>query len=75
MLLDIIVLRSDDGFTAEAPLLKGCETWAANEEEVLEKIVALAKYYLKLDDSAPLHLDKARGNFNKKNYKLIFNKG
>lgn len=75
MLLDIIVRRSDDGFTAEAPSLKGCETWAANEEEVLEKILALAKYYLKLDDSAPMRIDKARGTFNKKIYKLVFNKG
>lgn len=75
MYLDIIVLRSDDGFTAEVPSLKGCETWAAKEEEVLEKIVLLAKYYLKLNDSTPLTLDKARGNFNKKIYKLIFSKG
>lgn len=74
MILDIVLNKTADGFTAEIPSLKGCETWAADEEEVLNKITELARYYLKLNDSTKLQLDKARGNFHKSVYKLIFNK-
>ncbi len=39
MILDLIVKKTDDGFTAEIPSLKGCESWAHNEEQVLDKII------------------------------------
>ncbi len=74
MILDVIVNKTADGFTAEIPSLKGCETWAADEDEVLNKVIELVKFYLKLTDSTPLQLDKARGNFHKSVYKLVFNK-
>lgn len=73
MILDMIVKKTDDGFTAEIPKLKGCETWAHDEENVLNNIIELAAYYLKLPITK-IKYDKARGNFTKSIYKLIINK-
>ncbi len=73
MILDIIVHKTDDGVTAEIPNLKGCECWAHDEDSVIDKIVDLAGYYLKLD-TKQFKIDKARGSKNKTVYKLIFNK-
>lgn len=74
MILNLIVKKTQDGFTAEIPSLKGCETWAPTEDEVLEKIVELARFYLKLDSGEKVELDKARDNFTQKIYKMIFHK-
>lgn len=49
MVLDIIVKKTDDGFTAEIPGLRGCESWAHDEDTVMEKITDLAAYYLKIE--------------------------
>ncbi|MCH9030340.1 MAG: hypothetical protein IH819_12205 [Bacteroidetes bacterium] len=73
MILDVIVKKSDDGYTAEIPSLKGCESWAHDEDTVLNKIVELASFYLQTD-SNKFKLDKARKHFNTSVYKLIFNK-
>jgi predicted RNase H-like HicB family nuclease len=73
MVLDIIIEKSDDGFIAEVPSLKGCESWAHNEDEVINKIVDLASYYLKTDKHK-FKVDKAFGSRNKTIYKLVFNK-
>ena len=73
MILDVIVKKSDDGYTAEIPSLKGCESWAHDEDTVLNKIVELASFYLQTD-SNKFKLDKARKNSNTSVYKLIFNK-
>jgi predicted RNase H-like HicB family nuclease len=74
MILDIIVIKEADGFSAEVPSLKGCESWAAKEDDVIEKIVELAKYYLKLNEKDKVKIDKARGSFTKKIYKLVIDK-
>ena len=37
MILDLIVTKTNDGYTAEIPSLKGCESWAHQEDEVIEK--------------------------------------
>jgi predicted RNase H-like HicB family nuclease len=74
MVLDIVVHKTDDGFTAEIPSLKGCESWAPDEEEVLEKIMDLAAYYLKSESRKDFKLDKARTSRNKTIYKLVFHK-
>lgn len=73
MILDIVVIKSDDGCTAEIPSLKGCECWAHDEDTVIEKILDLAAYYLK-SDVKKFKIDKARGSMNKIIYKLVFNK-
>ena len=74
MVLDIIVKKTDDGFTAEIPGLKGCESWAHNEELVIEKITDLAAYYLKIDSKDKFKVDRARSSKNKIVYKLVFSK-
>lgn len=73
MVLDIIVHKTDDGFTAEVPSLKGCETWAHDEDTVLSKVLELAAFYLKMDRKL-FRIDKARGSRTKTVYKLIFDR-
>ena len=73
MILDVIVKKSNDGYTAEIPTIRGCESWAHDEETVLRKIIDLASYYLKTN-SKKFKLDKARVYSNTSVYKLIFNK-
>ena len=73
MILDVIVKKSDDGFTAEIPSIKGCESWAHNEETVLDKIIELASFYLKTKTDK-FKLDKARVKANISVYKLVFDK-
>ncbi len=73
MILDVIVKKSDDGFTAEIPSIKGCESWAHDEETVLDKIIELASFYLQTK-SNKFKLDKASVKTNISVYKLVFNK-
>ncbi len=73
MVLDIIVTKTNDGFTAEIPSLSGCESWAHDEETVLSKILELAAFYLKTDIKK-FKVDKARKIKDHSVYKLVFNK-
>jgi predicted RNase H-like HicB family nuclease len=73
MILDVIVKKSVDGFTAEIPSLKGCESWAHDEDTVLNKILDLASFYLKIKKDK-FKLDKARKHSNVSVYKLVFQK-
>ena len=73
MVLDVIVTKTDDGFTAEVPSINGCESWAHDEETVLSKILELAAFYLKTDLNK-FKLDKARKLKNHSVYKLVFSK-
>jgi predicted RNase H-like HicB family nuclease len=74
MVIDVIVKKTDDGFTAEVPSLRGCESWAHDEESVLTKILEIAAYYLRIDSPKKLKLDKARVSKNKSVYKLVIDK-
>jgi hypothetical protein len=74
MILDIILMKSDDGCTAEIPSIRGCECWAHDEDTAMDKIIELAAYYLKTDIKK-LKVDRAQGTRNKIIYKLIFNTG
>lgn len=74
MVLDLIVIKTDDGFTAEVPSLKGCECWSHTEEEALDKILELAEFYLNRTEKQKIKLDVARKVKNKTIYKLIFEK-
>jgi hypothetical protein len=74
MILDIIVKRTDDGYTAEIPSLKGCECWAHDEDTAINKIIDLAAFYLKINSNEKFKIDKATGSKNKTVYKLVFNK-
>ena len=73
MVLDLVVKITDDGCTAERPSLKGCESWAHDEETVLEKIIELASFYLKTE-KGKFKLDRAKTSQKQILYKLIFNK-
>jgi predicted RNase H-like HicB family nuclease len=73
MILDVIVNKTNDGYTAEVPSINGCESWAHDEDTVLSKILDLASFYLKTDVQK-FKLDKARKLKNHSVYKLVFNK-
>ena len=73
MILDVIVKKSTDGFTAEIPSGKGVESVAHDEETALQKIVELASFYLKTK-TEKFKLDKSRVHLNTSVYKLVFNK-
>ena len=73
MVIDLLVTKSLDGFSAEIPSIKGCETWAADEEIALQKILDLASFYLKIPVKK-FSIDKARIEDSIITYKLIFNK-
>ena len=74
MVIDLFIHQTDDGFNAEVPSIKGCESWARNEDEVIDKSVELVKFYLKLPDNAKIKVDKARRENDLHIYKLIFDK-
>ena len=74
MVLDLVVIKTDDGVTAEIPSIKGCECWAHEEDEAIEKAVDLLRYYNNLDSEVEIKVDKARGTKTKTIYKLVFNK-
>ena len=73
MILDVVVIKTNDGYTAEIPSISGCESWASEEETVLSKILELAAFYLKTDKNK-FKLDKSRRIKNQTIYKLVFNK-
>ncbi|MEP0862846.1 MAG: hypothetical protein HRF52_15555 [Ignavibacterium sp.] len=73
MVVDIVIKKAIDGYSAEIPSIKGCESWAHDEETALEKILELASFYLKLPKDK-FKLDKARKEENTIIYKLIFYK-
>jgi predicted RNase H-like HicB family nuclease len=74
MVIDLIVTNTEDGFTAEVPSVKGCESWAHNEDEAIQKALEMTSFYLNLSDSDEIKVDKARRKGNQSVYKLIFEK-
>lgn len=73
MILDLIVKKTNDGFTAEVPSISGCECWAHDEDTVIRKIFDLTAFYLNLD-TKKMKLDRARKEDNSIVYKLVFDK-
>ncbi len=74
MVIDLIIHSSDDGFSSEVPSIKGCESWAHSEDEVIDKTVEIVRYYLKLKETDKIKVDHARKEENLIIYKLIFDK-
>jgi hypothetical protein len=73
MVLTMILTKTDDGFTAEVPSIKGCESWAHDEDTVIDKTLDLVAFYMKL----PLPyfaVEKIRREENRTFIKIIFNK-
>lgn len=73
MVIDLIVKKELDGFSAFIPSIKGCETWADNEDNAIEKILELTEFYLKIPKDKIL-VDRARKENNETIYKLVFDK-
>lgn len=74
MVLDLHVIQTDDGYTAEVPSIKGCESWSHSEEEVINKTLDLLKFYLQSPSDKKILVDKARKEYPLTVYKLIFDK-
>ena len=74
LVLDLNVIQTDDGFTAEVPSIKGCESWAHSEEEAINKTVELLKYYLHSSSNQKMIIDRARKEHPLTVYKLVFDK-
>ena len=74
MVLDLIVKFDLDGFTSEIPSINGCESWAANEEEAIDNVVELLRFYLDLSGDTEIIIDKARRSSKRAIYKLVFEK-
>ncbi len=74
MVIDLVVVFEEDGFNAEVPSLKGCESWAHSENEAIKNVVELTRFYLNLSDDTEVKVDLARRSKGKKIYKLIFDK-
>ncbi|MGE5680285.1 MAG: type II toxin-antitoxin system HicB family antitoxin [Bacillota bacterium] len=73
MVLTMIVTKTEDGFTAEVPTLKGCESWGHDEDTAIDKTLDMVAFYLKLEQSH-FAMDKVRHTGNKTTYKIVFNK-
>lgn len=73
MVLDLIVTKTDDGFTAEVPTVKGCEAWAHSEDDVIEKALEMFRFYMNRNE-LKIKLDLARKENNIYTYKIIFDK-
>ena len=74
MVIDLIVTKTNDGYTAEVPSLKGCESWAHDEDEVIEKVLELVRFYVQLDDDKEIIVDRKKKKKSQIVYKLVFNK-
>jgi hypothetical protein len=73
LVLDLIVRNTEDGFTAEVPSIKGCECWAHQEDEVIDKSIELVRFYLHGTD-LKIKVDLARKEKPVMVYKLIIDK-
>ena len=73
MILDIVIEKTNDGFNADAPSLRECDTWAHDEETVINNILERVSYFLRIDQKL-FKLDKARRENNFTIYKLVIDK-
>jgi len=71
MVIDLVVNKGLDGYSADVPSLSGCEAWAHTEDEVLEKIIDMVIFFLGLQNKKQIKLDLARREEDNKIYKII----
>jgi predicted RNase H-like HicB family nuclease len=74
VVLDLIVLQTDDGFSVEIPSIKGCESWAHNEEDAISRTLEMFRFYIQAESNFKIKIDLARKEGYKKVYKIIFDK-
>jgi len=72
--LDLNVIQTDDGYTAEVPSIKGCESWAPGEDEAIDKTIELLRYYIQTSSETKIKIDRSRREHPLTVYKLIFDK-
>jgi len=70
----LIVTKTDDGFNAEVPNIKGCDSWAHDEDGAIDKTIELVMFYLNIDDEKKIKLDKTRSAQKHSYYKLVVDK-
>ena len=73
MILDIVIEKTNDGFNADVPSLRECDTWAHDEETVINNILERVSYFLRIDQKL-FKMDKARRENNFTIYKLVIDK-
>jgi len=74
LILDLNVIKTNDGYTAEVPSVKGCESWSQNEDAAINKTLELLKFYIQCPPERKIVVDRARRNKSLTIYKLIFDK-
>ena len=74
MVLDLHVTKTDDGYNAEVPSIKGCESWAHTEDEVIDKTIEMLKFYLQTPPEDKFKIDRARKEKSLTVYKVVFDK-
>lgn len=74
MVLDLLVTKTDDGYNAEVPSVKGCESWAHSEDEVIEKTIEMLRFYLQTPTEEKFKIDRARKEKSLTVYKVVFDK-
>lgn len=73
MVIDLVITKTDDGYSADVPSISGFECWAPGEDEAIEKSLELVSFYLNLPVKE-IKVDRARREGNKVINKLIFQK-
>ncbi|MCF8307189.1 MAG: hypothetical protein K9I71_03675 [Ignavibacteriales bacterium] len=73
MVIDLVIKSTGDGYTSNVPSLKGCESWAHTEDEVMSKTLDLVSFFLSVEVDKII-VDRARRSGNSIIYKLIFDK-
>lgn len=74
MILDLITTNTGDGFNSEIPSVKGCESWAHEEEEAINNALQMLRFYLNIPEENEIKVDKARKGKTRSVYKLVFDK-
>jgi len=73
LVIDLVIKSTGDGYTSNVPSLKGCESWAHTEDEVMSKTLDLVSFFLSVEVDKII-VDRARRSGNSIIYKLIFDK-
>jgi len=74
VVLDLIVTKTDDGFITEIPSIKGCESWAHTEDDAMQKVLEMLRFYIQVNDEFRFKVDLARKEGNNIIYKIFFDK-
>lgn len=70
MIIDLIVKKELDGYSATVPSIKGFESWADNEEKAIDNILQMSDFYLNIPKEK-IVVDKARKENDVIIYKLV----